>query len=55
MVEILKAHPAYSRADIAEALGWKRDLVGYYLQRLKTKGVIERMGSNRKGYWVVKL
>ena len=54
VVEILKAHPQYSRADIADALGWKRDLVGYYLQRLKGKGVIARMGSNRKGYWVVK-
>lgn len=55
VVEILKGHPKYSRADIADALGWKRDLVGYYLQRLKTKGVIARMGSNRKGYWIVKV
>ena len=55
VVEILKGHPKYSRADIADALGWKRDLVGYYLQRLKAKGVIARMGSNRKGYWIVKV
>ena len=55
VVEILRVHPKYSRADIADALGWKRDLVGYYLQRLKGKGVIARMGSNRKGYWIVKV
>ena len=37
--------------QIAEKVKVSRKTVGKYLRTLKDKGIIERVGSDRKGYW----
>ena len=42
-------------SEIADKLGWGRSKVTYYIEKLKAKSVIERVGSSQKGYWKIKL
>ncbi|MBR5339093.1 MAG: putative DNA binding domain-containing protein [Lachnospiraceae bacterium] len=52
--ELLIEDPGYTSPQIAEKLGVSRVSVTKYLKTLKEKGLIERAGSDRKGYWKVK-
>lgn len=40
-----------TQKEIASKLEWSVDRVKYYLQKLKKKGVIKRLGSSHNGYW----
>ena len=40
-----------TQREIALKLEWSVDRVKYYLQKLKKKGVIKRVGSSHNGYW----
>ena len=40
-----------TQKEIASKLEWSVDRVKYYLQKLKKKGVIKRVGSSHNGYW----
>ena len=40
-----------TQREIASKLEWSVDRVKYYLQKLKKKGVIKRVGSSHNGYW----
>jgi ATP-dependent DNA helicase RecG len=51
ILSIIKQFPQSSLKDIAKALKWKKEKVGYYVKKLKAKGFIERVGSSQKGYW----
>lgn len=42
-------------SEIADKLGWGRSKVTYYIEKLKAKSVIERVGSSQKGYWKINL
>jgi ATP-dependent DNA helicase RecG len=42
-----------SRTGIARALNISPDTVKEYLERLKRKGVIKRIGPAKGGYWEV--
>lgn len=53
-LELLVEDPGYTSPQIAEKLGVSRVSVTKYLKALKEKGLIERVGSDRKGYWKVK-
>ena len=50
-LEILIEDPGYTSPQIAEKLNVSRVSVTKYLKTLKEKGLIERIGSDRKGYW----
>ncbi|MBO6053671.1 MAG: winged helix-turn-helix transcriptional regulator [Clostridia bacterium] len=52
-LELLLEDPGYTSAQIAEKLNISRVSVTKYLKALKDKGIIERSGSDRKGYWIV--
>ncbi|WP_386686435.1 ATP-binding protein [Lonepinella sp. MS14437] len=43
-----------TRKEIAQALNIGVDVVKEYMNRLKNKGLLKRVGSNRSGYWIVK-
>lgn len=51
VTELLQKDSAYTTAMLAEVLGISRKTVSKRLKSLKDKGIIERMGSDRKGYW----
>ena len=43
--------PNSTMLQIAEKVKVSRKTVGKYLRTLKDKGIIERVESDRKGYW----
>ena len=50
-LELLIEDPGYTSVQIAEKLNVSRVFVTKYLKTVKEKGLIERIGSDRKGYW----
>ena len=52
-LELLLEDPGYTSPKIAEKLNVSRVSVTKYLKTLKEKGLIERVGSDRKGYWKI--
>lgn len=40
-----------TQKQIAEQLGWSVDRVKYYFNKLKTNGLIKRVGSSQTGHW----
>ena len=52
-LELLVEDPGYTSPQIADKMGVSRVSVTKYLKALKEKGLIERVGSDRKGYWKV--
>ncbi len=52
-LELLTADPGYTSQQIADIMKVSRVSVTKYLQTLKEKGLITRIGSDRKGYWKI--
>ena len=50
-LELLVEDPGYTSPQIADKMGVSRVSVTKYLKALKERGLIERVGSDRKGYW----
>ena len=51
ILNLLAADPAYTTTFLAENLSLSRKTVSLRLKMLKETGLIERVGSDRKGYW----
>lgn len=54
ILALISEDPAYTSTTIAEKLSISRKTVSQRLKELKEKGIIERIGSDRKGYWNIK-
>ena len=52
-LELLLEDPGYTALQLAEKLHVSRVSVTKYLKTLKRKGIIERIGSDRSGYWKI--
>ena len=53
---IFKLTPSkYKTVELAEILDISRKTVSVKLKKLREKGIIERVGSDRKGYWNIYL
>ncbi len=50
---ILKENPKISRKKIAEMLGISPNTVKEYIEKLKNKGMLKRIGPAKGGYWEV--
>ncbi len=48
---LLNENPSYTMIKLAEKLNISRKTVAVRLKKLREKGVIERVGSDRTGYW----
>ena len=48
---LLYEDPGFTATLMAERMGVSRKTKGEYLKSLRNKGIIERVGSDRKGYW----
>ena len=55
VLKVLQTSPQIIVTDIAQQLDFSRSAVSRLMQKLKDKGIIERIGSNRKGYWKINL
>ena len=51
ILNLLAVDPAYTTTFLAESLSLSRKTVSLRLKMLKENGLIERVGSDRKGYW----
>lgn len=54
LLMLLTEDPGYTKPVLAEKMSVSRKTVGEYLKLLKDKGIIERIGSARNGYWKIK-
>lgn len=50
---LISEDPAYTSTAIAEKLSISRKTVSQRLKEMKEKDIIERIGSDRKGYWKI--
>ena len=51
LLTLLAEDPGYTMPQLAERLSVSRKTVAARLKKLKEAGLIERIGSDRKGYW----
>ncbi len=51
---LMRHNPAISQKQIAEQLNRNVNTVKYYIRKMQEQGKIERVGSFRKGKWLVK-
>lgn len=54
IISCLKENPEMSAAGLAKSIGISSRKVEDNIQKLKKLGMLQRHGSPRKGYWVVK-
>lgn len=55
VMELLqKTGKRYTKLQLAEAIGKSPSTVNRMIKRLVEKNIIERVGSNKTGYWVIK-
>ena len=53
IIELLQSEPGITRAKMAEALGCSESTVKRAIQEMTSKNMIRRMGSNKKGEWII--
>ncbi|MFH1209941.1 MAG: helix-turn-helix domain-containing protein [archaeon] len=53
IVSEIKINPKISRKELAKKLGIGSETVKEYLEKLKTKGVLKRVGKTSAGYWEI--
>lgn len=49
----LKEHPEATRQEVAEAIGETETVVRFNIGRLQQYGLLKRLGSKKKGQWIV--
>lgn len=54
ILDLLREDPNLTRNEMAKLLGKSQNTIKAYLAALKSEGWVERIGSDRKGYWKVK-
>lgn len=54
ILNLIIEDPGYTTSQMGAKLAISRVAVGNHIKSLKEKGVIERVGSDRKGYWKIK-
>ena len=52
--EAIKGNPKITRARLTDELGLSEYTVKEYIAKLKKQGRLERKGSDRAGFWVVR-
>ena len=53
ILNLIKENPAITQVQMAKALNITRDGVAYNIRILKENGIIERIGSTKKGNWKI--
>ena len=54
LLRLLAEDSGYTMLQLSEKIGVSRKTIALRLKKLKDSGVIERVGSDYKGYWKVK-
>ena len=53
IIELMRSEPGITRAKMAEALGCSESTVKRAIQNMVSKNLIRRIGSNKKGEWII--
>ncbi len=53
IIELLRSEPGITRAKIAESLGCSESTVKRCIQAMISKNMIRRIGSNKRGEWII--
>ncbi|MCM1384396.1 MAG: winged helix-turn-helix domain-containing protein, partial [Lachnoclostridium sp.] len=53
VLNLLYEDPAYTYAEIAKRADISRKTVAARMKSLQEKGIVERIGTNKKGYWKI--
>ena len=53
VLELLKVNPTITQLELSNELKTSRRTISTVLSKLKEKGKIERVGSDRKGSWKI--
>lgn len=53
ILNLIKKNPSVTQIEMAKALNLTRDGISYNIKQLKEKGIIERIGSTKSGYWKI--
>ena len=51
IIDLIKENPDITQTEMASKLGITRDGISYNIKQLKDNGIIERIGSTKKGSW----
>ena len=51
IIDLIKENPDITQTEMASKLGITRDGISYNIKQLKDNGIIERLGSTKKGSW----
>ncbi len=54
IVTLIMKNPKVSRRELSQLVGISEDGVKFQLDKLKRKGIIERIGPDKGGYWNIK-
>lgn len=54
IITLIEQEPRLSQKQIAERLKLNVNTVKYYIRKMKEQGKVERIGSSRKGKWVIR-
>ena len=53
VLELIKENPKITRSELSDKLGINPSAIQRHLQKLKTEGLIERIGGDKGGYWKI--
>lgn len=54
IIDLIISNPRISQKEMSKRLGLTVDGIRYHTDKLKKKGVLERGGGKKSGYWIVK-
>ena len=49
----LKNNPTFTQKELSEITGIGTTRIGTIINELKEKGIVERVGSKKTGYWKI--
>lgn len=55
IINLIKKNPSITQIEMAKILKLTRDGISYIIRILKEKGIIERIGATKNGYWKINI
>ena len=53
ILSLIVKHPAITQKEMAIQLGLSETGIRYHTDKLKNKGVLQRVGGKKSGHWVI--
>ena len=53
ILKLIEENPSITQDAISKQIGMARSGIAEHIRKMKERGIIERVGSDRKGYWKI--